>query len=548
MRRDLESLGEVGHDLIVVGAGIHGACAARDAALRGLKVALIERGDLGQATSANSLKVLHGGFRYLQSLDIGRLRLSARETAAWLFIAPHLTAPLPCLLPLRGGLTENPLAMGTALKLYDLLKPRMAGALPPGRLLKSGELARWAPAELTQGASAGALWHDGLALDSERLTLAMAQSAAGRGAAVANHLEAVDLETAGGRVVGVRARDLLGGRELLVRGRAVLATAGPWTGALCGEPARSPEMALAYNLVVERRLGCAAVAVRSRSGPEQDPVCGGGRFMFMVPWRGRTLLGTSYHPWAGGPDQARPRAGDLLALLDEFNQACPGLGLRPAEVSFFHWGLLPLARPGQAPAGGGLASRPLLADHGAAGGPAGLFSLRPVKFTTARALAERAVDLTARYLGQGAVPCRTALEPVWGAEPSASGAEGDIESIPPGAKEELASHYGHRAAEVWALAREDAELARPLDQGCPVLGCQVAFAVRREMALTLADVALRRTMLGKAGPPSPWALERAAAIMGRELGWDEARRLQEVARTREAYRLIEEIRGRGTAA
>jgi glycerol-3-phosphate dehydrogenase len=543
MRRDLEILREGRFDLVVVGAGIHGACAAWDAALRGFKVALVEAGDLGAATSANSLKVLHGGFRYLQSLDLSRLRLSARETATWLRIAPHLAVPLPCLLPLRGGLTENPLAMSVALKAYGLLAPAEARVLAGGRVLSAGELTHWAPAVLTQGAAGAALWHDGLALDSERLTLALVQAAAGRGAAVANYLEALGLETARGAVAGVRVRDLETSAEFLVRGRAVLVAAGAFTNGLCREPARPPELALAYNLVVERRLGQAAVAVRSRTGAEGDPVCGGGRFMFMVPWRGRTLLGTSYRPWDLAPEQARPRLDDLLALLAEFNAACPGLGLRPEEIGFFHWGLLPLARPGQAPAGGGLASQPRIVDHAAAGGPAGLFSLRPVKFTTARALAQQAVDLAARHLGRGETPCGTAREPVWGGEAAPVRRGEALAALEPGARAELALDYGAHAAEVAALMAEDADLALPLAEGCPVLGCQVAFAARREMALHLTDVVLRRTMLGKAGPPPQGALERAAAIMARELGWDEDRRQEELRLGHQAHALVRETRG-----
>lgn len=551
MRRDLETLASTEFDLLVVGAGIHGACAAWDAALRGLKVALIERGDLGGATSANSLKVLHGGFRYLQSLDLGRLRLSARETATWLRVAPHLAAPLPCLLPLRGGLTENPLAMGLALALYGLLTPERAGLLPGGRVLGAGEMARWAPAVLTQGAKSAALWHDGLALDSERLTLALAQAAAERGAAVVNYLEALTVESARGAVAGLMARDLASGREFLVRGRAILLTAGPWTSRLLGEPAAPPELALACNLVVERALGPAAVAVRSRTGAEGDPVCGGGRFMFMVPWRGRTLLGTSYRPWSQPPGPAQATAGDLTALLAEFNAACPGLALRPAEIGFYHAGLLPLARPGQAPAGGGLASRPRVLDHGAAGGPAGLYSLRPVKFTTARALAQRAVDLVARALGRGGAACRTEREPVWGGEgtspPEAQATLAVLSALPAEAQAELAQaelalDYGARAGEVAALAAAEPDLAQPLAAGTVVLGCQVAFAARHEMALHLEDVALRRTMLGKAAPPPPEALERAAGIMARELGWDEARRQEEISQTRAAHALVERIR------
>ncbi len=541
MQRDLTRMSEIEHDLVVVGAGIHGAAAAWEAARRGLSVALVERGDFGGATSANSLKVLHGGFRYLQSADIGRLRLSRAETLNLLGLAPHLTRPLPCLLPLHGRGKESPLLMGLATSLFNLLSGdstrglARSHVLPPARLVPGRDLGLWAAPELLAGAQAGALWYDGLVLDSERLALAFIRSAVKLGALAANYAPARGLELAGHRVAGVWVEDLEAGGRHLLRAKAVLASAGAWTNPLCGIAEPSPRLALAYNLVLARESGPAAVAVRSPSGPEDDPVCGGGRYMFMAPWRGHTLLGTSYRAWDQEPDQARPQAAHLDALLAEFQAACPQLKLSAREVTFFHWGLLPLAQPGRVPAGGGLASRPLIWDHASRGGPQGLFSLRPVKFTTARALAQRAVEMVCRHLGRGQAPSRGLDGFLWGGGPLPAQDEEIMSALSSAKAAHLVEEYGNAAAEVAGLGLDDPELRQPLSPESPYLGCQVAHAVRREMALRLSDLVLRRASLGKAGQPSSEALEAASRIMARELGWDEARRQSEVKQVRAVY-------------
>lgn len=548
MHRDLDSLEGREFDLVIVGAGINGAAAARQAALEGLKVAILDKGDFGGATSANSLKVIHGGFRYLQSGDLPRLRMSQRETAALLGLAPNLVHPLACLLPTRGHLTRSRQALGLALGLNALLGWDLGRQLSPerrlpkGRLLGRAQVARLFPALGHQGFSGGAIWHDAQVEDSERLTLCFILDAVARGAQAANYLEAVGLARGNqGQVAAVLARDAFSGRELEIKTRAVLNAAGPWTASLGGRPLPGPALAQAFNLVIDRPLAQVAVGLQARTPKAQDPVCGGFRFLFLAPWRGRTLAGTSYKPYAGDPSQARATAPDLRALLEEFNAACPGLGLKPGLVSFFHHGLLPLDRPGQPPAGGGLASHHRVLDHGAAGGARGLYSLVGVKYTTARAAAHEALHHMRR---QGDLPPGQPVRqqpPLPGAQLPAGADLEALANLGEEARASLVRHYGDQAGLVAALALAEPALAQPLAPGCDILGCQVAWAARQEMAQTLADLALRRTDLGKAGQPAPEALAAACAILARELGWDQARQGREIARTRAVYDVIEEL-------
>ncbi|MCB2187085.1 MAG: glycerol-3-phosphate dehydrogenase/oxidase [Deltaproteobacteria bacterium] len=539
MLRDLDKLADATFDLVVVGGGIYGAAVAWDAALRGLCVALLEQADFGGATSANSLKVIHGGFRYLQSGDLPRVRTSLAERHALLSIAPHLVEPLPCLLPLTGRGVERRALLVPALLAYDLLGwNRNLGlaadrTVPPGRVLGRRRAAEMFPAFSCLEAQSAALWYDALVHDPERLTLSYLHSASQLGARPANQLQALELVHQGGKVQGVKARDLVGGGELTVRGRVVVNAAGPWSGELAGREERPPEHSRALNLVVKGRLTEAAVGLRSPLGREDDPVCGGGRFLFLVPWGDYTMLGTSYRVYQGRPAPLFPEQEEIASLWNEFRQACPGLELDRSRLSFYHLGLMPLAQPGLAPGGGGLADRPRLSRDWR-----GLITVEGEKFTTHRAAAERVVDLVFQSLGQNSPACRTKETPIWGGRRAANG-QGTLKRLDPASCDHLARHYGSHAGEVAALAVEDPALAQPLSPASPVLGCQVAFAVEREMALTLGDVTLRRTSLGKGGNPGRPALETAAAIMGRRLGWNQERRETEVRSLEEIYRPVD---------
>ena len=529
MQRDLHSLARDRFDLVVVGGGIYGAAMAWEASLRGLGVALIEQGDFGAATSANSLKVIHGGFRYLQSFDFSRVRLSLNELAILLKIAPHLVSPLACLLPTKGLGKQGRPALAAALALYNLLNQQDNLG---GRLVSRQEATRLFPAFDALGGSGGALWHDGLAHDSERLPLSYLLGAADLGAQLANYTQMTGLVREDGQTAGVTAKDILSGDELEVRGRVVALACGPWGGRAAGLHWPRPALATALNLLVDKELCRCAVALRSPLGREADPVCGGHRFIVMVPWQGRTMLGTAYQLFDGDPARARPTSADLLSLLGEFNAACPELGLAPEDISFYHWGVMPLARPGAAPNGGGLAAKRRIEMH------EGMLMVTGSKYTTARAVAVEAVDRACALLGGAVPPSRSHEQPVWGGETLD---EAVLAGLPRKSAEHLKRQYGSQAGQVSALAGDAPALLKPLAADTPVLGCEVLQAVEHEMALKLRDVALSRTVLGKAGRPSHGALAAASRLMASRLGWNEARQEREMAQVTGRYSLLEEL-------
>ncbi len=399
MKRDLGALAAREWDVAVVGGGIYGAAVAWDAAQRGLDVALVEREDFGAGASWNSLKTIHGGLRYLQKLDLGRLRQSARERATLLAIAPEIVRPLPFVAPTYGHGPSGREALALGLWLNDwLTRDRNRGLaaehrIPDARTVSAAEALGLVPGLERRGLTGAALWHDAQAASTERLTLAFVLAAAGAGALAANHAEAVSFLRAAGRVAGIAVRDTLGGATLEVRARVVVNAAGPWADELLARAGlrRAPAPLLRARNLVLRRPPAVPFAVGARSE---------GRFLFLVPWAGRTIVGTSYEPADGVPS-------DPLAFLDEAARAFPWAGIGRGDVAVVHEGLVP-GRGGAS----GLSTRPRLHDHEVEDGLPGLVSLQGVKYTTARAGGGAGGGPRRPPPVREAPPCRTAMTPL----------------------------------------------------------------------------------------------------------------------------------------
>jgi glycerol-3-phosphate dehydrogenase len=376
------------YDLIVVGGGVLGVMIALEATRRNLKPLLLERGRLGAATSANSLRIVHGGLRYLQSLDLARHRESVAERAWFLETFPDLVRPLACLMPLYGEGARRPSAFRAAFFLDRLLVgaalrgARAGGGLPRSRILSPSETRETFPGVMATGLRGAALWHDAIIQDPARLLAKALDWARAAGASALEGVAAVSLLAEGGKASGVLARAAGGKEDIVFRAPSVINAAGPWAKDLARSfgtsPDRLPGMILAWNLVVDRPpVASCALALKARAA--------GAQTFFLVPWGGRMLAGTGYAPWIGGPDSPMPDERQTQAFLDALNAAAPGLDLRRDQVSRIMAGLLPVSRTdGSQPA-----DRDTILDHAALGGPKGLLSVVGVKLTTARALADR---------------------------------------------------------------------------------------------------------------------------------------------------------------
>jgi glycerol-3-phosphate dehydrogenase len=533
MTRDLSRLASMQHDVVVIGGGIYGLAAAYDAAQRGLSVALIERGDFGGGTSFNHARTLHGGLRHLQSMDLRRMRESIGERRAFAIIAPHLVSPLAFLIPTYGNLSRSRLAMRIAFGIDEIVgRDRNAGVatdrqLPGGEIVTREECIRLFPGVNEEGLTGGAIWFDYQMPNAERLTIAFAHAAVVHGAALANYVEAEGPLREGARVVGVSARDVLTGEGFDIRGRVVLNCAGPWVGPIMREfgVRQARPLQKAMNIVTARKLTTIGLASRTPSG----------RALFMVPWRAGALLGTwhSSRPAPGVDADITER--ELEIFVDECNRVFPSIRLSPDDVTLVHRGLVPAA-----PQPGGMVIQKKEAeirDH-AADGADGFLSVAGVKYTTARLVAEQAVDLTMRKLGHQPAPCRTAETPLPGGDLSDVGqlvrtvAENGINA-------ETAKHlvftYGTGYHAVLDCAASNPEWLNRVSRSHPTLQAEVIYAARYEMARTLADAVARRTSLGSAGYPGHEAVATCAGLLRAELGWSDAQSADEIERLRQFY-------------
>ena len=416
MTRDPRRLASERFDVIVVGAGIHGACVARDAALRGLRVAVVERGDLGGETSHNSLKTIHGGIRYIQHLNFTRTRESIREQTIWLRTAPHLVRPLPFLMPTYGHGMRGPAAMFAGIQIYRALGlGRNAGLAPqarirPGRVMGARAARAQVPDMPAAGLTGAALWDDAQVRFADRAVIEILSDAAAHGAAMLTHAEATAVLSAGGRATGLSVTDRLGGATFEVSGRLIVNAAGPWAGALAADlpdAAAAVPLPRSMNIVTRRPPREAALSIKSAQASDSK-VGETKRLFFAVPWEGCTIFGTTHAPAGDGADTPDRQAADIEAFIGELNAAWPALGLSMDEVVYCYRGLTPAERSGT---GQSRSHESRILDHARRGGLDGLVSIIGVKWTTARLVAERTVDLAAVKLGAGA-PCRTRQAPL----------------------------------------------------------------------------------------------------------------------------------------
>ncbi len=529
MQRDTRALSGKVFDLIVLGAGIQGACIAWEATLRGLSVALIDKADFGAATSANSLKIIHGGLRYLQTADISRMRQSIRERQTLMRIAPHLVHPLPVLVPTYGHGIKGKEAMFVALKLNDLIScDRNHGLqdpqkhIPPGRVLSRQRCQQLVPGIVEHGLTGGATFHDAQVYNSERLTLAFIKSAVLAGATVANYIEATGFLKGEHQIYGVTAQDVLTGEQFELQSKAVINTSGPWLNEVLGllPTATSHQpFAKAVNVVLRQPLLETPYAVAFKAMAQDSQK---SRMLFVVPWRGTSMIGTFYSVCNAHPDRWQVQEAEIDSLLQQVNQAYPPAQVTRKDVAFVHGGLLPqsgIADDGEPT----LAKRYCIQDH-ARHGCSGLLSVTGVKYTTSRDVAQKTVDYLMKSLGQVPVPSRSATTPLVGG--GVDNVERLVEEafsqsrLPQDTVRGLVYNYGSEYKEVFGNG-----VGSDLTQ---VLTAQVRYAVQAEMAQTLKDVIFRRTDLGSAGCPDGATIRLCAEVMAQELGWSHGRTEAEI--------------------
>ena len=553
MKRDLSALTQKEHDLLVVGGGIYGASVARDAALRGLRVALVEQGDFGSATSANNHKILHGGLRYLQHGDLVRMRESIRERSILMRTAPHLTRPMPFLIPTYGHSKQGKLLLGAAIKLNDLISfdrnryLKNGHTILSGRVISKAECLDFWPELRRERLTGGVVYFDGQLRNSDRFTLSVLISAATSGADLANYVRVTEFLRDGNSVTGVRAEDVLTGNSIETRAKIVINCTGPWIDQILSflnkrnnKPA--PNMYKAVVLVTRSLHREMAVGVPCGYHYEDgDAILDKGyRYFFITPWRDRSLIGTFNTPHDGASDNFEVTEKDIRNFLKEINQALPTIDLKRRDVHYTYGGLLPATQDSKSGDIQPMKKYKIL-DHARDQGSQGLISVVGVKYTTARDVAEKAVNMALVKLGSRPIACRTHVTPVHGGKINqinefiAGEVENGSKKVSPATLRHLIDNHGSEYREVLSYCDDNPEWGEPVDPGSPVIKAQVVHGVRYEMARSLEDVILRRTELGTAGYPGDACLKSCADVMAGELGWDEKRTQKEISEVKSRY-------------
>jgi glycerol-3-phosphate dehydrogenase len=542
-----QDIQEYPFDLIVVGAGINGAGIARDAAMRGLKTLLLDKGDVASGTTQWATRLIHGGLRYLEHYEVSLVRESLKDREILLHIAPHLVKPLGFLVPIYERAKHGPLMVRLGMLGYDTLS--LDKSLDNHRMLSAEQALEREPGLNPEGLLGAAFYYDAQVEYAERIAVENAISAREHGAVALTYCKVDRLAREDDRVTGVEFTDVLGGGSHSARAPVTINVAGPWVDEVLGGSfgGRMIGGTKGSHLVVDPFPGAPkneAFYVEARKD---------GRPYFIVPWNGRYLIGTTDLRYEGDLDRVVADEEEIEYLIDETNHVVPEANLTRESVLFTYSGIRPL--PFQPEGAEGSVTRShIVYDHARGRGVGtkksgigegaprveGLVSIVGGKLTTYRNLSRQTVDMVYKKLEREAPESRTSKVPLPGGETHDFGSFAAEFKATSGLADELAERllklYGVRAPDVLEMAGQDSSLRMPLGPSAAVetgiIGAEVLYAFRREMAQTLSDVLLRRTMVGM-GPSVGLDVDEAAAqVAVKHLGWSEDRARSEV----EAYR------------
>jgi len=532
----LRALASETFDLLIIGGGVTGAGIARDAALRGLKVALVEKTDFAAGTSSKSSKLVHGGFRYLEHAQFRLVFEGTNERALLMKVAPHLVRPLEFLLPVYKHDKPGLFVLDVGLWIYDGLSKFSSPRLH--RTVRAPRVGKIEPG-LKRDQLDGALLYYDCATDDARLTLENIIDARALGATIVNYTRAVKLvrDDRGDRIIGAEVQPVDpndDGATLAVRAKVTINATGPWADDL--------QRLAGDKTILHASKGVHLVVDAKRLAPHHAVVMKQKkRIVFCIPWGGdRTVIGTTDTFYDARPEEVHTDAEDVAYLLDLANNYFPEAKLTPDDVLATWAGVRPLIKPdGDVATASDVSREHLILER------PGMVTIAGGKLTTYRRMAAEVVDHAGTQLGALA-PCATESRPLPGAaEPIFSAGYAGVtqlserlaaEGVVDGAvAKQLAGTYGARAPSVVARVKAEPTLGERLDAELAFVMAQVDVAVDEEQALTVEDVLGRRLpLLLRARDQGLGCAERVARRMATRLGWDDLRTRREV----EDYRRV----------
>jgi glycerol-3-phosphate dehydrogenase len=511
------------YDLIVIGAGINGTGIARDAAMRGLKVLLVDKGDIGGGTSSWSTRLIHGGLRYLEHGEFGLVRESLRERETLMRIAPHLVRSLPILVPIYKDARRGLWTMRAGMWAYDLLS--LGKRLPRHRLLSRKQVLQEAPALEPEGLEGAALYYDAQVEFAERLVVENALSAVENGAAIITYAHVNNFIVENGVVRGVELNNEIEGGIQRAGARMFVNAAGPWVDDVLKRGVNQIERIIGGTKGSHIILGPFESAPKTAIYVEAQT---DGRPFFIIPWNNKYLIGTTDIRFDGNLDDVSIDGREIDYLLRETNRVLPHAKLGREHILYTYSGVRPLSFTGETNEQR-ITRRHFIRRH-----PKfeNLLSIVGGKLTTYRSLAEEAVDLIFKKVGKRSPKCTTAKVSL----PGNANADlnmicqnfRQLHSVSAFQRDRLLRIYGERAVVLMELLHDEPALGAAFDSETGALGAEIVFSFKQEFAQTLADCLLRRTMVGLNSTCGLDAAEAAAEVGRKYLGWTDNRSAREI--------------------
>ncbi|MCU1560384.1 glycerol-3-phosphate dehydrogenase/oxidase [Mycetocola sp.] len=520
-------------DVAIIGAGINGLAVAREAAARGMSVALIDQDDIGARTSAISTRLVHGGLKYLERFELNLVFESIRERNILLKQAPHLVRPYPMLIPFAKGQSRPGWLLACGLMLHDVLS--VGKKLPLNRVVFRKRIQRSWPGLAEAGLKWGGLFQDAQVSLTERLTVELAADAHQHGAVVLTHARVEALIQRDGRVTGLRYRDRVDKSLKEIDARVVVNAAGPWVDeilGMTGQHDRKMGPTKGSHAVVDPFPGAPHTCIFFESPADSRP-------MFILPWAGRYMIGTTDLPYDGSLDVIVMDADETKYLLDAVNDLIPQARLTPEDVLWSYSGVRPLPYVANLDDPSQVTRDHQILSH--RGELDGLVTIIGGKLTTHRALGEQVTKLLARTLGMASAASPTRMAPLPGSpgsEPWAEFRSRFIRSsrLSQASASRLVDTYGTAASAIESITASQPELAEVLDEDSGAIGAEIVYAVREEGAHTLEDIVLRRTLIGINRDVGLSAAPVAAEILVSQGDWPREYADAQVHAYREAVR------------